>query len=53
MFKRRFLYPEWDLNPHGHHWPLDFKSSVSTNSTIRAVCACVYPSKKNPFRDLA
>ncbi len=30
------LYPEWDLNPHGHHWPLDFKSSVSTNSTIRA-----------------
>ena len=31
------MYPEWDLNPHGHHWPLDFKSSVSTNSTIRAV----------------
>ncbi len=24
------------MNPHGHHWPLDFKSSVSTNSTIRA-----------------
>jgi hypothetical protein len=42
------LYPEWDLNPHGHHWPLDFKSSVSTNSTIRAG----QQLKKNPFRDL-
>jgi hypothetical protein len=24
------------LNPHGHYYPLDFKSSVSTNSTTRA-----------------
>jgi hypothetical protein len=33
----RFLYSERDLNPHGHCCPLDFKSSVSTNFTIRAV----------------
>ena len=30
------LYSERDLNPHGHCCPLDFKSNVSTNSTIRA-----------------
>ncbi|GEM_PF-439235 len=30
---------ERDSNPHGHHWPRDFKSLVSTNSTIAAsVC---------------
>ncbi len=27
---------ERDSNPHGHHWPRDFKSLVSTNSTIAA-----------------
>jgi hypothetical protein len=31
-----FLYPEWDLNPHGHCCPQDFKSCVSTDFTIRA-----------------
>ena len=27
---------ERDANPHGHSWPRDFKSLVSTNSTIAA-----------------
>ena len=27
---------ERDSNPHGHSWPRDFKSLVSTNSTIAA-----------------
>src|SRR5699024_1924198 len=27
---------ERELNPHGHNWPLDFKSNVSTCSTTRA-----------------
>ena len=31
-----FQYRERDLNPHSHHWPKDFKSFVSTDSTIRA-----------------
>ncbi len=31
-----YLYSRRDLNPHGHNWPLDFKSNVSTNSTTRA-----------------
>ncbi len=30
-------YREWDLNPHSHHWPKDFKSFVSTYSTIAAL----------------
>ncbi len=30
------VYREWDLNPHSHHWPKDFKSFVSTYSTIAA-----------------
>ena len=29
-------YRERDLNPHSHHWPKDFKSFVSTDSTIAA-----------------
>ena len=33
---RRIVYSKWDLNPHSHHWPKDFKSFVSTDSTIRA-----------------
>ena len=33
---RRNVYSKWDLNPHSHHWPKDFKSFVSTDSTIRA-----------------
>ena len=32
-----FLYSERDLNPHEHCCSLDFKSSVSTNFTIRAL----------------
>ena len=31
-----FWYSKRDLNPHSHHWPKDFKSFVSTDSTIRA-----------------
>ena len=32
---------ERDSNPHSHHWPRDFKSLVSTNSTITArFCEC-------------
>ena len=33
---RPFAYSKRDLNPHSHHWPRDFKSLVSTDSTIRA-----------------
>ena len=33
----RALYSRWDLNPYGPYSPLDFKSSVSTNSTTRAL----------------
>ena len=32
------MYSKRDLNPHSHHWPRDFKSLVSTDSTIRATC---------------
>ncbi len=36
-------YPERDLNPHDRNWPREFKSLVSTDSTIwatalRAAC---------------
>ena len=31
-----FLYPERDLNPHDPFGSTEFKSVVSTNSTIRA-----------------
>jgi hypothetical protein len=34
-------YPGWELNPHEHCCPQDFKSCVSTSSTTRV-------SKKNP-----
>ena len=30
------VYPEPESNRHGHFWPLDFKSSASTYSAIRA-----------------
>ncbi len=30
------MYLERDLNPHEHYCSLDFKSNVSTNSTIQA-----------------
>jgi hypothetical protein len=33
----KLLYPEPESNRHGHYWPLDFKSSASTNSAIRAL----------------
>ena len=32
-------YSKRDLNPHSHSWPRDFKSLVSTDSTIRAIGA--------------
>ena len=32
----RLLYREWALNPPSHFWPKDFKSFVSTDSTIAA-----------------
>ena len=40
---------ERDSNPHSHHWPRDFKSLVSTNSTIAAwqkCMICVFSSAK-------
>ena len=33
---RVYSYPEPGSNRHGHYWPQDFKSGVSTDSTIRA-----------------
>ena len=30
------MYPEPESNRYGHFWPLDFKSSASTYSAIRA-----------------
>ena len=50
------LYRERDLNPHSHHWPKDFKSFVSTDSTIAAqnrlqryvfFCTCARKNVKN------
>ena len=35
---RHTLCRERDSNPHSHFWPRDFKSLVSTNSTIAATC---------------
>ncbi len=40
LLKHFFLYRERDLNPHSHHWPKDFKSFVSTDSTIAAQNRC-------------
>ena len=36
QIKRFSWYPEPGSNRHGHCWPQDFKSGVSTDSTIRA-----------------
>ena len=36
------LCRERDSNPHSHYWPRDFKSLVSTNSTIAATCVSLY-----------
>lgn len=36
QIKRFLQYPEPGSNRHGHYWPQDFKSGVSTDSTIRA-----------------
>ena len=44
---KRLSYPKRDLNPHSHHWPRDFKSLVSTDSTIRAS----YSKNKSGKRD--
>ena len=37
---------ERDSNPYSHFWPRDFKSLVSTNSTIAAQ-ACHYVALRN------
>ena len=34
--QRPIRYRGRDLNPHSHHWPKDFKSFVSTDSTTAA-----------------
>lgn len=42
FFIRKILREECrerDSNPHSHYWPRDFKSLVSTDSTIRAAIA--------------
>ena len=36
IYKALDEYSKRDLNPHSHYWPRDFKSLVSTDSTIRA-----------------
>lgn len=36
QIRRFYWYPEPGSNRHGHCWPQDFKSGVSTDSTIRA-----------------
>ena len=36
QIKRFLQYPEPGSNRHGHYWPQDFKSGVSTDSTIRS-----------------
>ena len=33
---------ERDSNPHSHYWQRDFKSLVSTNSTIAATCVVLF-----------
>ncbi len=38
---------ERDSNPHSHYWPRDFKSLVSTNSTIAACDASWTKSKSD------
>ena len=37
----RKLYRQWDLNPHGHHWPKDFRTTIvfTTNSLRAQVCS--------------
>ncbi len=47
------MCPERESNPYGHHWPRDFKSLVSTNSTIWAVAGAkvrlfLLSAKKKP-----
>ena len=39
-------YSERESNPHGRCWPQDFKSGVSTYSTIRATLLCIIASAK-------
>ena len=43
------LYRERDLNPHSHHWPKDFKSFVSTDSTIAAQNRVQRYNKKSTY----
>ncbi len=44
-----FMYPEPESNRYGHSWPLDFKSSASTYSAIRALIL-VYLKSTYVFR---
>ena len=50
--KRFLLYSKRDLNPHSHHWPKDFKSFVSTDSTIRATFSTGIPKDVSPVNAL-
>ena len=43
---------ERDSNPHGHFWPRDFKSLVSTNSTIAAALSRFGAANGTRTRDL-
>ena len=38
---------ERDSNPHSHYWPRDFKSLVSTNSTIAAPVSLNWSGKRD------
>ena len=46
---KKLLCRERDSNPHSHFWPRDFKSLVSTNSTIAASHACFAVAKLSLF----
>ena len=43
---------ERDSNPHSHYWPRDFKSLVSTNSTIAAALSRFGAANGTRTRDL-
>ena len=48
----RGWYPERDLNPHDRNWPREFKSLVSTDSTIWATARhAAYDETTTPPRD--
>ena len=51
MITRHYLYSKRDLNPHSHCWPRDFKSLVSTDSTIRATLQRTRAENETRTRD--